>query len=302
MNRAASGDQAGTSWLDRLEEMLYSDRLNPVFSRELRRMVKSRTFAITFQLVLLLCWLSYLALVLNTSTGSWYMEQGLTFCSYLFVILALSSCLVIPVVLFALAAEERQESTLEMVVTAGITPEQILSGLLSIGMLQALLYASAILPFIAISYVMQGVDLLALLLTFGLTLFGSLASSVMGMTLGACVRGPTTRAILGGLNVLGSFILFILTASCAQFMLYQFDDLPSIMAGGVCVLAFLAPILAILLGLAINHLRMTDPMIKPYRVLLDENGDVKKFIPRYQNSGYQSALTEEEVIREITNR
>ena len=262
----------------------FPDRWNPMFVRELRRMLKSRSFSITFLLLLITCWGAAVYLVLTYQDSISYSESGPMFSRCFFTILAFPLCFVVPMTLFAAAAEEHSDNTLEVLTITTLDTSKILNGYFWMGMAHAGIYYCAVVPFACFSYLLGGVGLLDLVASLGFTVFFTAIVACWGLMLGACASGPIKRAFCSFLTIGGGVICFTILTSVLFLLIgtgiFSSDSI-SLLGGLVCFLVFTAPILAIVTGIARQQFQLVDPIIKPYRVQLDDQGNVTKFIARY---------------------
>ncbi|MCG6156920.1 hypothetical protein [Rubinisphaera margarita] len=262
----------------------FPDSWNPMLIREIRRMLKGRAFAITFLLLLLSCWATSFFLVMTADLSLDLVGAGRQFCSYFFVILLLPNCFVVPLSLFALAAEEHSEQTLEVLTLSTLRIGQIFSGFFWCGALHAGIYYAAVVPFICFSYLLRGVALPNILVALVVSLLFTTYMMACGMMLGACSSGPIRRTFCVLLLVGMGAIAFSVSSTMVTVLISMtsFPDmlgfaLPSL----VCTGSILVTILLFITGFGVQQFRLFDPLVSPYNVRLDENGNVKRFDFRF---------------------
>lgn len=153
-------------WMDRAEWL--SERLNPIVVKELRQGLRTRIFWVCFGLMLLACFLISLVAygVTLDSTGGVRAGQGFFF-GY-FVCLALVQFFILPYSAYRSLAREREEETWILLSLTGIGSRRILRGKVGSFLVQSLLYASAVLPFLLFSYYLNGIDLPTILTVIAL--------------------------------------------------------------------------------------------------------------------------------------
>ncbi|MGO8765847.1 MAG: hypothetical protein ACLQSR_12030, partial [Limisphaerales bacterium] len=134
--------------------------LNPIVVKELRQAVRSR--AVTIMLLLLLAGLfvtSVLFLITQSFDVSPSEELGSSMFSTFMVILAFASILFIPLYIGIRVAVERQENNLDLLYVSTLSPTQIIRGKFLCGAYLAILFFSAVMPFMAFTNLLRGVDL-----------------------------------------------------------------------------------------------------------------------------------------------
>ncbi len=262
----------------------FPDSWNPMLIREIRRMLKGRAFAITFLLLLLSCWATSFFLVMSADLALDLIGAGRQFCSYFFVLLLLPNCFVVPLSMFALAAEEHSEQTLEVLTLSTLRIGQIFSGFFWCGALHAGIYYAAVVPFICFSYLLRGVALSNILFALVIALLFTAYMMACGMMLGACSSGPIRKTFcVLVLVVMGAFAFSISSTMAAavvstpSFLEVLSFALPSLVCSG----SILVTILLFITGFGVGQFRLFDPLIAPYHVRLDEKGQVKRFSVRY---------------------
>jgi hypothetical protein len=144
-----------------------SDRVNPLVVLELRRGLRARTFSAAF--VLLLAGGAITALIAYASYDGRGGRVGSRSFFALYIGLAAMAFFVLPYGAFRSLSREREENTWPLLVLTGLGPRRILAGKVGSTLLQALLYASALAPFLLFSYLLQGVDLVTVALLIGVS-------------------------------------------------------------------------------------------------------------------------------------
>lgn len=179
----------------------FADRANALVVLELRRGMRARVFSVAFALVLVAC------VVIALSAYGGYEPGGsagqVAFVAF-FACLAVAGFFVLPYGVFRSLSRERVDHTWPLVILTRMRPRQILAGKVGSCLAQAVLYASAVAPFLLFSYLLQGIDLVSvallmacaaglhLLLTVGAATAATLAESRV-------FRGLIHLAVLGGL-------------------------------------------------------------------------------------------------------
>ena len=176
--------------LARLERA--SDWLNPIVVKEVRQMVRGRDFMSSFGS----CLFAGL-LVAFFGAGNALSGEG---ASGRWTFVALMTCLsilglaVVPLAAFSGLRIERMEQTLELITLTALSPRRVVIGkLMAQGVRLATLFA-AVAPFIAMSFLLGGVDLVTILLALLVLFLWSLWASSAGLFLSTLLK---SRAMSG---------------------------------------------------------------------------------------------------------
>lgn len=202
------------SFLQRL-----GDRCNPILVREVRQAMRSRAFTGSFVALLTL------VTVLTSVMLAFHLEQSAynpadwtpgPFGGILFM--AVFSCLVlaligfVPLGAFIAMSEEWNAGTWEQLSLSGLTPARIVRGRLFAACVQAMLFASALIPFLAACFLMHGLDLSIVAIALVWLAVWSPCFTLLGIALGAFSGSRQVRMLLMALlaaAVLGGGILMI---------------------------------------------------------------------------------------------
>jgi hypothetical protein len=214
--------------LDRLDRA--SDWCNPILVKEVRQALKSRAFVATFLLLLLGCWLISAFGLLAAGPAIEYGRVGQWFFVFYFGVLLIALIAVVPFGAFRSLLNERDDNTYELLSVTTLSPGQIVRGKWACALVQALLFYSAIAPFIAFTSLLQGFDFAQAALLLAGALYGSAALSITSLMLSTTVRqrvwqGFLSLAVLSGLltltfmslSGLSGLILFPLPVDDADF-------------------------------------------------------------------------------------
>jgi ABC-type transport system involved in multi-copper enzyme maturation permease subunit len=183
----------------------WNDALNPILVKELRQLWKSRQFVVIFFVLLTAAWVvSTTALlapdVLLRFAPFGYGHTGQIHAAALFF--TLYCCLVIalnfavPLRALDSLAHEFAGDTMEMMVLTRIPSDRITIGKFWCAVLHMGLYFAALGPFIAVTYLLPGIDLptIALLLVVAIALSSGL--SCMALWLGSYCKSAAARPVL----------------------------------------------------------------------------------------------------------
>jgi hypothetical protein len=177
------------AWLDRA-----SDWLSPIVIKEVRQIVRGREFMSSFGA----CLLGGL-LVAFFGAGDAISGEG-TSGRWTFV--ALMTCLtilglaVVPLGAFSALRNERMEQTLELITLTALSPRRVVIGkLLTQGVKLATLFA-AVAPFIAMSFLLGGVDFVTILIALLVLFMWSLWASAGGLFLSTLLKSRTMSGLV----------------------------------------------------------------------------------------------------------
>ncbi len=216
LSQAARRWQTVESWLSRL-----SDGLNPILVKEARQALRSRQFTITFFLMLAAGWTWSILGLSMLGPSAYYNATGPTMFYVYYVILAAPLIVVIPYTAYSSLAGERQDRTYELVSITGLEASGILFGkLCSIGM-QMLIYLSALLPCLAFTYLLRGLDIFTVLLVVFYTCLLAIGLALCGLLL-ATLSPPRQRyVIVGVIFAVSLFYVFGLVVRLLGAMVAQ---------------------------------------------------------------------------------
>jgi hypothetical protein len=191
-------------WTDRWSERLAS-LANPIVVKEVRQVLRSRRFTISF--TLLTVFGAVVALIAADTAG---VDQPASigrgvFIAY-FTGLLFVSCSLIPVNAYYSLSQELEDGTFQLVGITGLSATAILRGKVLSTLVQTALYMSALLPFIAYAYLLRGVDLLTI---FSLLLLAAIESTwlvIYALFLCASSPSPVVRKLMGVFFALGTLM------------------------------------------------------------------------------------------------
>ncbi len=164
-----------------------ADRSSPLLVKETRQAIKSRQFFYTFLALLLamVIW-SYLGVSNSIVTGNSAsgMEQLI---GYLWI-LAFPLHIIIPFSAFRSIMREFEDDTLQLVSITSLSSRGIVYGKLGSALLQMIVYLAALVPGIAFSYLLRGVDLIQIVSMIMLLVTSSFGLTTIGLLIGSIGR------------------------------------------------------------------------------------------------------------------
>ncbi len=199
------------SWLDRRVEQV-SSWLNPILIKEARQSLKSRQFIITFFLLLLAStsW-TILGVILN-APDVYYVPTGQSLLAGYYFILAIPMMGIVPLAAYRSLAAEIDDDTFEMLVITRLSSMRIVVGKLNSAMLQMMIYFAAIVPCLAFSYLLRGVDLPTIALLLAIVFVSSLVLTSFALMLATIASGRVGQTMI--LLVL-IVVIFLVELFCA---------------------------------------------------------------------------------------
>ncbi|HZZ72280.1 MAG TPA: hypothetical protein VFE24_08500 [Pirellulales bacterium] len=207
-----SSSQPAPSRLARLESWLEEagDRLNSILVKSARQSMQSRQFSRTFMLVLLaiLLWSFYGLSFRNLDPDAAIGPK--MFIGY-FIILAFPLLVTIPSSAFGALSGEFQDQTFELLSITTLTPRQIVFGNLATAMLQQLLFTSALMPCLAFTFLLRGIDIVTILVSVGYLCLLSLGLTILALLVATLTTTRFQQSLLSAVVAIGLFFCFLFT-------------------------------------------------------------------------------------------
>ena len=239
-------------WIEKV-----GDRLNPILVKETRQALKSRQFVGTFTLLLVASLLVSFGGVALAGPDLDYRSMGSTFFVAYFAVLAFAVFIVVPFGAYRSLAAEQEERTYELLSITTLRPGQIITGKLLSSMIQMFIYFSAIAPFMAFTYLLKGIDILAILFVLVLALFGSVGFSMCGLFLATFSSRRAWQVFLSVVMISGLGIATIFSVFLAMLILQElggpFFD-PSFYVAMTVLLTFYLTGFALMFQLSLSQL------------------------------------------------
>lgn len=226
--------QSDQHWVDRLATW-FADRCSPILVKEARQATKSWHFQWTF-LLLLLSVVAWSFLGISTTLYEGQEESGgMLMAGYMFI-LGFPLGIVLPLASFRSLAREFDDETIQLLSITTLSARRIVLGKLGSAGLQMAVYLSAVVPCVAFSYLLRGIDLTQIGILLSLAICGSLALCCVGLMLAGFARFNWLAIMLNlGLMALLVFLYFMWCIFNSEFL--RFRAPTEIM--GLCV-AFLS--------------------------------------------------------------
>jgi ABC-type transport system involved in multi-copper enzyme maturation permease subunit len=172
----------------------FGDFLNPVLVKEIRQSQRGKVFAIslivTVMLALLAC--TMMALEIDGRTA----QPGREFFTVVYGFLCSAVLLVVPFQAFHAMGSEWDDHTFEMLVLSNLKPRQIIVGKILAAFVQALVFFAAFMPFLAVAFLLRGVDVIVLGVILGLTAAASLWLTTVSIMFSTLSRQRFLRVLM----------------------------------------------------------------------------------------------------------
>ncbi|MFO0871525.1 MAG: hypothetical protein U0935_21595 [Pirellulales bacterium] len=195
-------------WWERLERWAEwgSEQVNPILVKEARQALKSNHFVVTFLLLLACAWGWSLLGILAQMPDIQFNGGGLSMLEGYFFVMIVPLLLVVPFSAFRSLAAEREDGTFELMSITTLNARQIVAGKLASTFLQIMLYASALTPCIAFTYLLRGVDVLTICFVIYYTVAFSIFLSTLGLLIATVTRARHWQILLSIVLLLGLLI------------------------------------------------------------------------------------------------
>jgi len=190
-------------WLDDA-----SDRLSAIAVKEVRQVVRSREFTYAFfaSLVAALA-IAFFgaadALTGSGTSGTW------TFVA-LMVCLTLLGLTVVPLGAFNALRTERMEQTFDLITITALSPRRVVIGKLTAQVVKLVTFFAAVAPFMAMSFLLGGIDFVTILISLGVLFILSMWTSAAFLFLSTLAKSRATSGLVfGAAGFLVIFVLFL---------------------------------------------------------------------------------------------
>ena len=187
------------------------ERTNPILVKEVRQALRGRYFMIVFWLTLTAATVSgsIILMMQGTDPGD---ASGIVFFQFMFGCLSVAANVFVPFSAFLALGSEWDENTHDLLVLTNLRPGQIIMGKLLASGIQLLLFYAALGPFLAFSFLLQGVDLGVAGWALATTLLTSLALSALAIALSSITPLKFVRVFLlafltAGLTVTAGWLI-----------------------------------------------------------------------------------------------
>lgn len=251
------------AWLSRA-----GDLLSPIVVKEVRQMVRGRDFAWSFAGSLLAGLAIAFAGSANALAGNTTAGRSTYF--WLVSWLAVAGLALIPMSAFNALRNERVEQTFDLMMLTAMSPRRVITGKLLAQVIRMMTLFAAVAPFIAMSFLLGGIDFATIAVSVGLLFAASLLMSAFGLFLSTLM---SSRAMSGLVYVGVGLIALMLVNVTRAFSTVGFFFRGSSPAGpswtwvvGLTVTLIAAAVVNLVL-LADNRLALTTAnRVTPLRI------------------------------------
>jgi hypothetical protein len=183
----------------------FDDRLNPVLVKEVRQALRGRYFRNLFWTTVVFATAVAVFMIVTDAIGGPSAGFGREFFAGTFSVLSFAVHAFVPFWAFQAMGAEWEENTYDLLVISNLRPRHLVLGKVLAATVQASLYYCAFAPFLVSTFLLGGVDLLAIGLLIGLSFLVSTTLSFVAVALSTLGRTKLVRAALS--MVLASALL-----------------------------------------------------------------------------------------------
>ncbi len=191
-----------------------SDLVNPIVIKELRQAVRGRFVVTLLVLSLIAQMITVIGAMIGQRIESTTVERmavGGTLFTLIYNVLIFGTMILIPIYTGVRMMTERSDSNVDLLFITTIRPRNVILGkIFSSAALTALIFSAAV-PFLMFSYVLRGIDFIAILYVTASGFFLVVSQSILAIFIGAI---PASRPF----KILLSLVVFFFTIGTAIFV------------------------------------------------------------------------------------
>jgi hypothetical protein len=207
-----------TGLLARLEPA--TDRFNPILVKEVRQVLRGRNFVWGFvAMVVIAAGIGAVFVVSDNANPT--PQLGMAFLGWMFGVLSLGLLVMVPLQTFQSLGSEWEGDNMEQIALSGLTPRGIMAGKWWAGVLQAALLVAAFAPFVALGFLMRGVDLVAIVFVVAVIFTFSVWGSALALALSSISQRRVMRGVVFALSGVGLFMAFVGTMTMIVWLLQE---------------------------------------------------------------------------------
>ncbi|MEZ6091024.1 MAG: hypothetical protein R3C05_23990 [Pirellulaceae bacterium] len=187
-----------SAWIQRVDDFFdrAGDWCNPILVKEARQALKSRQFVWTFGVLLLGAWIWSFAGILLMMPGIYYVPGGRAMLLGYYWVLAVPMMLVAPMAANRSLAAEREDGTFEVLSITTLTSYQIILGKLASSVLQLVIYFTALVPCVAFTYILRGIDLPSIAILVASTFLTAVFLVIVGLFTATIAENRTFQSLI----------------------------------------------------------------------------------------------------------
>ncbi|MFT5585041.1 MAG: hypothetical protein ACI9VR_002629 [Cognaticolwellia sp.] len=190
------------NWID--------DRLNPILVKEVRQALRGRYFKVTYGLTLIAATLVGIVCLMAADNDP---EIGQAYFVGIYMCMAAAMMGLVPFQAFVAASGSGRGGRAELLQLTALRPRQIVAGRLLSSLVQSGLVLAALAPFLALSFLLPGVDLSVLVFVVVYTLIFSVCVSCVTLSASFLTENRLLRVLL--MVILGGFQFSLVSSAVA---------------------------------------------------------------------------------------
>jgi ABC-type transport system involved in cytochrome c biogenesis permease component len=185
-------DPSTSATIDTLD---FSDRLQPVLVKELRQSLRGPWFRRSYLFLLFAGGGIAISTLMYAAVNEISHPVGRQLFIILYGALTFGLCALLPLQTYLSVGSEFEDGTLELLLLSDVGSQRVVHGKLFAVGIQGLLLLSAFLPLMALAYLAQGVDLIAMALVLALSLCACLMACAAAAWISAHLRQRLVRML-----------------------------------------------------------------------------------------------------------
>ncbi len=186
------------------------DRFNPILVKEVRQALRGRYFKVTYGLTLIAATLVGIVCLMASDSNQ---DIGQTYFVGIYMCMAAAMMGLVPFQAFVAASGSGRGGRAELLQLTALRPRQIVAGRLLSSLVQSGLVLAALAPFLALSFLLPGVDLTVLVFVVVYTLIFSACVSCVTLSASFLTENRLLRVLL--MVILGGFQFSLVSSAVA---------------------------------------------------------------------------------------
>jgi hypothetical protein len=205
---AAPASTAANRW-DRL-----SDSISPMVVKEVRQLVRGREFNYSFAFSVFVGLLvAFVTIIYNSASN----DSGPIIFTALMFCMGLMGVIISPLGAFNALRHERMERTLDLVTITTMSPRRIVIGKLAAQAVKLIALFSALTPFVAMSFLLGGIDFVTIAVALTILFMGSLWACAAALFLSCLTKSRALSSFVFG----GTIFFLLIILSSGRMMFYM---------------------------------------------------------------------------------
>ena len=201
-----------------------SDRFHPVLIKELRQATRSGILPVSL-IAVLAAQVVTLGMAVSSAAGpSLSIEAGRNALAWSTFTLLVITVMVIPAAVAARLSSEKAEHQTSMVAITPIGAPSLLTGKIKTAMLLELIVFSATLPFMVLTYLLRGVDMITIFSVSIVNAFAVLLAVTFAISVAALATHPLARAFAAVVILAGLVVALVFAAVVSSTLITTPED------------------------------------------------------------------------------